>query len=319
MKIVKPGTEILLELDSMSVVQRIERCWICDKSDGKITAISAKPFVANSIKRNDSAALDMAVVTLRVKVSLDFLIMDFLKTNHKHLVIDWLNFKEMLITGSMGAFRELFMECPDDEVVNSLVAVLSMSNPVFFEDLNLKRVDHSPCVTVSKVELEELDDVAFDYEMYERHRFVAVKFVVSRAVCHELARLCPCSAIQEAQPYRRTDKDKFGYEVTFVDSASFECKTTEGNVWLQSCIDAERRYLAILVAGKSLQAASVVLTNSFKAELILFASLDQWQRFFQIGTGLGADASVREVMAPLMTRFHTTDSGQGNGAIDDAA
>ena len=69
MKIIKPYTEIIDEINGQDILKKIERCGrVCYKSEGKITDGSAEKFVANIIKRGHEAVLEHASITVKFVV-----------------------------------------------------------------------------------------------------------------------------------------------------------------------------------------------------------------------------------------------------------
>lgn len=69
MKIVKPGFEILGNINGADILRHIELCGrVCYKSEDKITETSAQAFVGNIIKRGHEAVLEHASVTVKFTV-----------------------------------------------------------------------------------------------------------------------------------------------------------------------------------------------------------------------------------------------------------
>lgn len=66
MKIVKPGFEILGNVNGAAILRHIELCGrVCYKSEDRITDTSAEKFVAAIIKRGHEAVLEHAGVTVK--------------------------------------------------------------------------------------------------------------------------------------------------------------------------------------------------------------------------------------------------------------
>ena len=66
MRIIKPYTEILDDINGQDIIKKIELCGrVCYKSEGKIEENSAEKFVAGIIKRGHEAVLEHASVTVR--------------------------------------------------------------------------------------------------------------------------------------------------------------------------------------------------------------------------------------------------------------
>ncbi|MDH5299448.1 MAG: FAD-dependent thymidylate synthase [Desulfobulbaceae bacterium] len=302
MKVVAPSFEILDGLDHQSLAVRIEACGrICYKSEDKISEDSAEPFVRRILKHGHNSVAEMAALTLKVNIDGESLASQFFAVIPRYFQIDRLDKKLLLITGSVRAFRELFQAHGKVKLVKALTCFLAQEHPLFFEDLLPRRgLVPQEGVMVEKMPLEEVDRLPAD--LLARHRFLAVKFVVNRAVTHEIVRHRPCSFLQESQRYCRYSEDKFGSEVTFIKPMFFAEGSSEYRLWEKAMVETEKLYLELL-ATSSPQAARTVLPNSCKTELIVFANLSEWFHIFRLRTSPAAEPSMREVMIPLVHEF----------------
>jgi len=302
MKVIAPYCEILEDLDKQSLSVRIEACGrICYKSEDKITQESAEPFIRNIIKHGHNSVTEMAVLTLKVLYDTESTITHFFNLMPKFLLVDRIAKKELLITGSVRAYRELYQANPTVKMVKAVASYLASRHPLFYEDLLTERgLMKQEGVHVEKVPLETVD--ALPAALLAKHRHVAVLFVVNRAITHEIVRHRPVSYLQESQRYCRYSQDKFGNEVTFIKPMFFEAGTAEYGLWEKAMQDTEKIYLKLL-ESTSPQAARTVLPNSCKTELITFANLLEWLHIFKLRTSKGAEPSMREVMIPLLHKF----------------
>jgi thymidylate synthase (FAD) len=302
MKVIAPYFEILEDLDKQSLPIRIESCGrICYKSEDKITPESAEPFIRNIIKHGHNSVTEMAVLTLRVLYDTEAIATRFFNLMPKFLLVDRIDKKELLLTGSIRAFRELYQANPTVKMVKAVAEYLSSRHPLFYEDLLPERgLMKQEGVQVQKVSLETID--ALPADLLAKHRHVAVLFVVNRAITHEIVRHRPVSYLQESQRYCRYSQDKFGNEVTFIKPMFFEKGSNEYSLWETAMQDTENIYLKLLETS-SPQAARTVLPNSCKTELITFANLFEWSHIFKLRTSKGAEPSMREVMIPLLHKF----------------
>jgi thymidylate synthase (FAD) len=302
MKVIAPYFEILEDLDKQSLSVRIEGCGrICYKSEDKITDASAEPFIRSIIKHGHNSVTEMAVLTLRVFYDTESIASQFFNLIPKFFMVDRVDKKEFLITGSVRAFRELYQSNPTVKMVKAIAEYLCRHHPLFYEDLLPKRgLLKQEGVLVEKVPLETVD--TFSAELLARHRHVAVLFVVNRAVTHEIVRHRPVSYLQESQRYCRYSQDKFGNEVTFIKPMFFKEESDEYLLWEKAMQDTEKIYLKLLETS-SPQAARTVLPNSCKTEIITFANLLEWLHIFKLRTSKGAEPSMREVMTPLLHKF----------------
>jgi thymidylate synthase (FAD) len=302
MKVIDPYFEILEDLDSQSLAVRIEACGrICYKSEDKISPESAEPFIRNIIKHGHNSVTEMAALTLKVLYDSESFASQFFQLLPKFLQIDRVDKKELLVTGSVRAFRELYQANPSVKMVKAIAEFLGKRHPLFYEDLLPARgLVKQEGVRVEKVPLETVDSLPAD--LFVKHRHVAVLFVVNRAITHEIVRHRPVSYLQESQRYCRYSQDKFGSEVTFIKPMFFKEGSEEYRLWEKAMQDTEEIYLKLLETS-SPQAARTVLPNSCKTELITFANLLEWLHIFKLRTSKGAEPSMREVMIPLLHKF----------------
>ncbi|MDX1776610.1 MAG: FAD-dependent thymidylate synthase, partial [Desulfobulbales bacterium] len=302
MKVIAPYFEILEDLDEQSLPVRIEACGrICYKSEDKITRESAEPFIRNIIKHGHNSVTEMAVLTLRILYDSESFTSQFFHLLPKFLHIDKVDKKELLVTGSIRAFRELYQANPTVKLVKAIAEYLANRHPLFYEDLLPERGLIKPeGVQVEKVPLASVDN--FSADLLAKHRHVAVLFVVNRAITHEIVRHRPVSYLQESQRYCRYSQDKFGNEVTFIKPMFFKEGSSEYSLWEKAMQDTEEVYLKLLESS-SPQAARTVLPNSCKTELITFANLLEWLHIFKLRTSKAAEPSMREVMIPLLHKF----------------
>ena len=301
MKVVAPSYEVLDYFDKESLAVRIEYCGrICHKSEDRIDHESALPFVSKMAKHGHNSVLEMGVVTLQVDCADSGQVTELFLTQPRYLHIDRDN-NRLLITGSVRAFRELLMFHPDCVVVNAMCAFLNTHHPYFFSTILPENgfADISS-ISVSKVKLSAVDQLPL--ESLAKHRHIAVKFIVNRAVTHEIVRHRPCSFLQESQRYCRYSDDKFGSEVTFIKPMFFVEGSREYAIWQKAMADTEQMYLQLLETSTP-QAARTVLPNSCKTELIMYANLVEWKHFFKLRTTRAAEPSMREVTIPLLENF----------------
>ncbi len=302
MKIISPSYEILTDLDKQSLAVRIEVCGrLCYKSEDKINVDSAPPFIRRILKHGHNSVAEMAVLTLKVEFDTESYAVQLFAVLPKYLQIDRIEKKTLLISGSVRAFRELFQGHGKLKIVKSITHFLAEQHPLFFEDILPKRgLVPQGGVFVEKVPLDEVEQ--FSSDLLAKHRYIAVKFVVNRAVTHEMVRHRPCGFLQESQRYCRYGDSKFGNQVTFIKPLFYEEGSEEYAIWQAAMEETERLYIKLLDTSTA-QAARTVLPNSCKTELIVYANLLQWAHMFKLRTSKGADPSMREVMIPLLDDF----------------
>lgn len=297
MLIVDPSFEIQDDLDRQPIAVRLESCGrICYKSEDMITEESAVPFVRKVAAHGHNSVLEMAVATYKVQCS-DAEILEFHALQPKYLITDRID-GGLLATGSIRAFREIYHQYDDNPVVGAMVGDLAARFPFLFEGVYDPEtaLPLGGRITVSKLGLGQVMDLPAP--LLARHRFVGVKFVVNRAVTHELVRHRPCSFLQESQRYCRYSQDKFGNQVTFVKPVFFAEDSNEYGLWKQAMEQTEKIYLKLLETSTP-QAARTVLPNSCKTEIITYCNLAEWRHIFSLRTSAAAEPSMREIMIPL--------------------
>jgi len=302
MKIIPQSFEILTDLDQGSMAARLEICGrVCYKSEAKITPDSAAPFIRNILKSGHNSVAEMAVCTIKVTIDTRSVIERFVECLPKFLAISVLEKNVLLITGSVRAFREMYMSHPTVKMVKGITKYLAERSPIFFFDLVPKNGwSQQDGVLVEKIPLAEIDQLPAD--LLAKHRYLAVKFITNRAVTHEIVRHRPCSFLQESQRYCRYDKEQFGSEVTFIKPMFFAEGSPEYAIWEQAMRETEALYLKLLETS-SPQAARTVLPNSCKTEIIVYANLMEWAHIFKLRTSTAAEPSMREIMIPLLAEF----------------
>lgn len=297
MKIVEPSYEIQEDLDRQGIAVRLEACGrVCYKSEDKITEDSAVPFVQNLAEHGHNSVLEMAVVTFTLTCHPDY-VLELFACQPKYLVIDRTD-TGVIVTGSIRAFRELYKSHPNNQLINGMVARLAEREPYLFINLfqPQDRLADDPQLQITKMSLAEVD--ALPATLYMRHRFVGVRFVVNRAVTHELVRHRPCSFLQESQRYCRYSQDKFENQVSFIKPMFYDEGSAEYEIWKNCMEESEQQYLKLLESS-SPQAARTVLPNSCKTEIIVYCNLEEWKHIFFLRTSQAAEPSMREVMIPL--------------------
>ena len=301
MRIIEPYFTILDELDQQSLPVRIEYCGrICYKSEHRIDSDSAIPFVSKMAENGHNSVLEMGVVTLVVTCSTLDAISALFFCQPRFLQIDQLSPHRLLVTGSIRAFREMLLLFPQDTISRAIALFLAAPHPYFFETLLDGTEKNRPAditgLTVEKMRLKEVEQLP--PQQCAKHRHVAVKFVVNRAVTHELVRHRPCTFLQESQRYCRYSADKFGNEVTFIKPLFFDEQSAEFAIWKKAMEEMEQQYFRLLQTS-SPQAARTVLPNSCKTEIIVYANLLEWRHILALRTSQAAEPSMREVMIPL--------------------
>ena len=298
MRIIPPSYEILDALDQQGLAVRIEFSGrICYKSEDKIDKDSAIPFASKMAEHGHNSVLEMGALSLKVRYPEPDMLAELYATLPRYLQIDTLAGDTLLVTGSVRAFREMLIFHPGCRLVQGMTAFLAERHPYFFSTI-IPPGGFQPQagMSVSRVSLPDIDRLPQPLRL--KHRHLAVKFIINRAVTHEIVRHRPCSFLQESQRYCRYSDNKFGGEVTFIKPMFYEEGTPEYDLWLKAMLETEQLYLKLLETSTP-QAARTVLPNSCKTELIVYANLQEWLHIFRLRTTKAAEPSMREVMIPL--------------------
>lgn len=298
MFITKPSYTILHELDRQSLPVRIEYSGrICYKSEDRIDETSAIPFVRKMADYGHNSVLEMGVVTFRLSGLSSEQVTAFYRCQPKYLNIEIETDNTLLVTGSIRGYREMFVNHKQNDVTLALTSFLVQRHPYFFETVcQQEKVEAPENILVEKIELEQVEK--FERNQLALHRYLGVRFIVNRAVTHELVRHRPCAFLQESQRYCRYSADKFGNEVTFIQPLFYQEDSTEFKQWKQAMEATEKIYLDLLETS-SPQAARTVLPNACKTEIIVYTNLAEWRHILALRTPKNADPSMREVMIPL--------------------
>ena len=297
MKIIDPSFQIQDVLDRKGFAARLEECGrICYKSEGLMDKDSALPFVRKIAAHGHNSVLEMAVASLQVQCSPAQTAL-LQACQPKFLMIDQLD-DGLLITGSIRSFRELYMRCPDNLLIHRCTAFLAGRHPYLFEGVwDAREVcETEEGLAIRKLSIDEVERLPAPLLL--RHRYVGVKFVVNRAVTHELVRHRPCSFLQESQRYCRYSQDKFDNQVTFIKPMFFAEDSEEYGLWARAMAETEKIYLRLLETSTP-QAARTVLPNSCKTEIVVYCNLEEWSHIFRLRTSPAAEPSMREIMIPL--------------------
>ena len=315
MKIVNPKAS-LVAMEDYSHTELMETCGrLCYKSEDKITPGSAEKFIDFAFKKKHGSVTEFAVFTLAINASIEN-IDSLMRTEQKYLIIDNMSeaIGEILVTGTVRAWREAFKRHPENFILRQSIRFLKKQSPILFQGLDPLQDLTGGHFIVNVISAAELD-LMFIPRIKARHRFAMIWWTVSRAVSHELVRHRPVSWLQESQRYCRYSDDKFGSEVSFIEpggafpvllrtSLENNNHVERRSHWLNQMQRAEFAYLDMLRLGSSPQEARLVLPNSCKTELVMMATLEEFQIFFGLRLPKTAEPSMREVTHMVYPEFN---------------
>lgn len=278
MRIIDPSFEFIEDhLAMLTIPERIEHCGrICYKSEARISPGSAIPFCKKMVESGHGTTLEMAMVHLVVD--------EGLLPESKYVEISRFNDHQFVVSGSIRAFRE-----SPGEYGSGIWNFLAAEFPLFFAESDPPRHD--------RVRFAE------PHEIPDEHIHVAVKFIVNRAVTHELVRHRPCTFLQESQRYCRYDDDVVFIEPEWWDKSKRSIIASAEYDWESHMNTCECRYKELLFRGLKPQQARAVLPNSTKSEIIVYAALPEWKHIFNLRCSPAADPEMRRVMIPLREEF----------------
>ena len=140
------------------------------------------------------------------------------------------------------------------------------------------------------------------HESVLEHSSLTVKFITSRSVSHQLVRHRLCTFSQESQRYCNYTKDRFSNEITFIPPVGLA--EGEFEAWKKSCISDEYEYNRAIANGKSPETARAILPNCTKTEIVVTTNYREWRHILKERTSSRADANMRDLMVPLLTRLY---------------
>ena len=287
MKFTLPEARIIEdELKMLSVCQRIDSCAaICYQRPPKSREEDAQTFCKKfGVEHGHRAMLEFAVLHLIVPVFMA----DELR-ECKFLMVDDVSENESCVTGSIRAWMEF--DSPTSRYVKD--RLLSYHFPVFFGECPMPILCESPHNPIRFADPDK-------EEIPVTHIHVAARFIVNRAISHELVRHRPCSFLQESQRYVKYDG-----HVTFVrplwamkNGSSFE------NLFMDDCYECEQSYMERRRRGLSPQQSRGALNNDCKTEIVVSTYLGEWDLIFGLRCSPAADPEMQRVMVPLRDEFH---------------
>ena len=316
MIVVEPSYEIQDALDRLPLPQALEaRGRICYKSEDKISEDSAIPFLTKIATSGHGSVLEMAVVTAEISCATTEASV-FLATQPRFFMVDEtgetdeMGTKRLVITASVRALRELLTaETTDSAItavpiaapVTAMAEALAAKYPFLFTGIVLPpAVSPRTALPPRFLSIDEVE--AMPPALLLRHRFLGVKFVVNRAVSHELVRHRLCSFLQESQRYCNYGQARFDRHIAFIRPLFYAKDSPEFARWQQAMAETEAAYFHLL-ATSSPQAARTVLPNSCKTEIVVYCNLEEWRHIFKLRTTGAAEPSMREIMLPLQAEL----------------
>ena len=314
MRIIKPTFEILEHDSNTNPQQFIEKiARTCYKSEDKITKDSNRKFIKAIYDRGHWAMLEHYIFIYKASDRLT----KILKNLHTKFIT--------IIETSVGTYIAfsarglLDLEKNLEEKADAFLGVVKFEHTVvsnLIEYLIRTVIKDYDCYELFGRDRDNpnFKDIGHPEHIYYLEKasgdeinkyckchleWVTVRFTVSRAITHELVRHRLCSFAQESQRYVGYNKDKFGGEISVIKPCFLVENSPTYNLWREAQENAEKAYMDLINEGAKAQEAREVLTNSTKAEIIVTAPFDQWERMFLLRCDTPAHPCMREIMIPL--------------------
>lgn len=138
------------------------------------------------------------------------------------------------------------------------------------------------------------------HESVIEHEKLTVRFVCDRGVSHEIVRHRIASYSQESTRYCNYSGDKFGNELTFIDTSFWEEGSVNKELWKETLAFIEKKYFQMLEEGAAPQEARSILPNSLKTEIVVTMNFREWRHFFRMRCDKAAHPQMREIAIPLL-------------------
>jgi thymidylate synthase (FAD) len=162
------------------------------------------------------------------------------------------------------------------------------------------------------VENNWLDDLKYLCEPTEYHeKRVTVNVVCDRQIQTEIKTHTTLSSTFESTRYCNYNKDKFGNELTFIESDNFpnlEIKHSPAydNTWevlMSAYEEAEAYYMTLIEAGVKPQFAAKVLPFGVKGEGYITGFISDWIHFFNMRTPINAHPDIQDIANGIKEEF----------------
>jgi len=302
MKIIEPYAQILVSDTSYDPMRCIEIAGrTCYKSEDKITPDSAPEFVGRMIKSGHGAMLEHGSLLLQTEPEIFDLIstVDWaMRSSGAHSYLRFTRADDV-ISGNVRAWREFLTELYltgkyGEAVFPEAFFPLLTEYPGLFPEL----VERFPAAAESESGVSKIthaDQLARESRFV--HQYVMTRWVCDRGVSHELVRHRPASFAQESTRYCNYSKDKFGGELSFIQPAF--TGELDPEVWRLTMRQTELAYLELTKLGVRPEIARSVLPNSLKTEVIVTATLEEWQHILDLRCSEAAHPQIRELALQL--------------------
>lgn len=280
MKIIRPSVEVWEQ--GLSIFKHIERIGrVCYKSEDKITADSAVPFVEKLIKMGHTSVLEHGTVYLKAKTE-----------------------EKLVKTVDNGIYQQYKRE-QENPLSKYYHNKYSEVTRHIFPDEDALYVTTNYKVLVENNWLQDLDYL-HEPTKYHKRRMTA-RFILDRAIANEFVRHREFSFTQESTRYCDYSKDKFDNQLTFIEPYWLEIDTVRGgeiaDEFFTELALIEDTYLKLLKRGLTPQQARQILPLSLKTELVMTGTFEAWMRFFELRCSPKAHPDAKFLADKLKEEF----------------
>lgn len=310
MKVIEPSFEILEQINISNSLKRIEEIGrVCYKSEDKITKDSYKNFIKNLIDRKHYSVLEHVYFTYMIKKD-SFMNLLLTKNFDKYIsyikltteLFDDFKFNDIFIVSlNLRTMFEMYY----DGIEFALKFLKKLPNEIksFLHTANIIRNYEFQDIVTTEIQCIDYDKYK-KYNVYDRHKFITVKFICDRGVSHELVRHRMASYSQESTRYANYSKDKFGNELTFIKPCFWPDVLNEKyKRWLRVNRNIEDNYMKFLEENCTPQEARDILSISLKTEIFMTCNIEEWKHVFNLRCDKSAHPQIRELMIPLKEEF----------------
>jgi thymidylate synthase (FAD) len=133
---------------------------------------------------------------------------------------------------------------------------------------------------------------------------MAVRFVTSLGLSHEIVRHSTYPFAQESTRYCNYDEDRFGRELTVIKPSTWDSWSEDQRDWWKESLEyAELNYLYMVQDDMEPQDARSVLPGALKNEVVIRANFHEWRHIFRLrAISKAAHPDMRALMIPLYER-----------------
>lgn len=323
-ELIKPSIDVWgpPPLGREEMMQRIERAGrLCYKSEDKITAESATPFVVDKAKNRHMSVLEFGWIVFRTycDISLYSKLLAILAHHHRvqfHKIVFYEYEGILFFGGSLRAWIDTFEITPWRTSFQPLIDIyclLQEKYPEFFQLPSLR-----PAGGWAMITRKNMLPVNF--------LPICIKFTIDRGITHEMVRRRPCSFLQESTRYVNYLKRpaRFILPPWFYDKIEpgvygkwgmpglGSIKNPAAMTWIRSILCAYEDYCLLMnenvvgaVNKQRPEQARGLLQNALAAELLVQADVTQWHYMFHLRSeeNPGAHPQMREVMEMVRQDF----------------